>query len=80
MASELQIEANRRNAKKSRGPKSGAGKMTSSRNALRHGLARTQTGKNSAPDSLVSLISAYLGEDDETSLHDEASQERSAHA
>jgi branched-chain amino acid transport system ATP-binding protein len=26
------------------------------------------------------VISAYLGEDDETSSHDEASQEKSAHA
>jgi hypothetical protein len=62
MASELQIEANRKNAKKSGGPKSVAGKMRSSRNALRHGLARTQTSKVSAPDTLVNLISAYLGD------------------
>jgi Mg-chelatase subunit ChlI len=62
MASELQIEANRKNAKKSRGPKSVAGKMRSSRNALRHGLARTLTSQVSAPDSLESLISAYLGD------------------
>jgi hypothetical protein len=62
MASKLQIEANRKNAKKSRGPKSAAGKMRSSRNALRHGLARTQASKVSAPDSLANLISAYLGD------------------
>src|ERR1700712_1710657 len=60
MASELQIEANRKNAKKSRGPKSVAGKRTSSRNALRPGLARSQTSKVSAPDTLTNLISAYL--------------------
>jgi hypothetical protein len=62
MSSELQIEANRKNAKKSRGPKSVAGKKKSSRNALRHGLARTLTSKASAPDSLESLIRAYLGD------------------
>ena len=32
------IEANRRNAKKSTGPRSAAGKAKSSRNAVKHGL------------------------------------------
>lgn len=39
MASERQIEANRRNAKKSTGPRSRAGKKRTSRNAYRHGLS-----------------------------------------
>jgi hypothetical protein len=39
MASERQIAANRRNARKSTGPRSGAGKNRSSRNAYRHGLS-----------------------------------------
>jgi hypothetical protein len=39
MASERQIAANRRNAQKSTGPKSPAGKKRASRNAYRHGLA-----------------------------------------
>jgi hypothetical protein len=39
MASERQIAANRRNAKKSTGPRSQAGKKLASRNAYRHGLA-----------------------------------------
>src|SRR5262245_14794391 len=38
MASERQIAANRRNARKSTGPRSGGGKNRSSRNAYRHGL------------------------------------------
>jgi hypothetical protein len=38
MTSFRQIEANRRNALKSSGPKSLDGKRTSRRNALRHGL------------------------------------------
>jgi hypothetical protein len=58
MASELQIEANRKNAKKSRGPKTAAGKMKASRNALRHGLARAREAPSL--DSLVSSISSYL--------------------
>ena len=39
MASQKQIEANRRNAEKSTGPKSAEGKATVARNALKHGLA-----------------------------------------
>jgi hypothetical protein len=39
MASPRQNEANRNNAKRSTGPKTAGGKATSSRNALRHGLA-----------------------------------------
>src|SRR5882757_6094153 len=38
MATEKQIEANRRNAKHSKGPTSDDGKRKSSRNALKHGL------------------------------------------
>jgi len=39
MATEKQIRANRENAKRSTGPKSLAGRLRSSRNALRHGLS-----------------------------------------
>jgi hypothetical protein len=39
MASERQIAANRRNAQKSKGPKSGSGQKRSSKNAFRHGLS-----------------------------------------
>jgi hypothetical protein len=42
MASRKQIEANRRNARKSTGPRTAAGRATSSRNALRHGLTAKQ--------------------------------------
>jgi hypothetical protein len=38
MTSQKQIDANRANAKRSTGPRTAAGKMKSSRNALRHGL------------------------------------------
>jgi hypothetical protein len=38
MSSQKQIAANRRNGRKSRGPRTAAGKFVSSRNALRHGL------------------------------------------
>jgi hypothetical protein len=39
MASERQIAANRCNARRSTGPRSGAGRKRSSRNSFRHGLA-----------------------------------------
>ena len=38
MSSQKQTEANRRNGRKSRGPRTAVGKSFSSRNALRHGL------------------------------------------
>ena len=43
MASERQIAANRRNARKSTGPRSGAGSKRASRNAYRHGLTLSIT-------------------------------------
>jgi hypothetical protein len=39
MASERQIEANRRNARKSTGPRSKAGRRRAARNALKYGLS-----------------------------------------
>src|SRR5918999_1903169 len=51
MATERQIRANRRNALKSTGPRTKAGKAASSRNALRHGLTAQQVvieGENPA--------------------------------
>lgn len=43
MASAKQIEANRRNAEKSTGPKSSTGKQSSSLNSLKHGLLSQNT-------------------------------------
>jgi hypothetical protein len=42
MTSTAKIEANRRNAQQSTGPRTAEGKAASSRNALRHGLASQQ--------------------------------------
>jgi hypothetical protein len=42
MATKKQVEANRRNAKKSTGPKTSSGKGLASKNSLRHGLTAEQ--------------------------------------
>lgn len=44
MTNERQTSANRRNARKSTGPRSSAGKNWASRNAYRHGLTSTMSG------------------------------------
>ncbi len=55
MASSAQTRANRRNSKKSTGPKSAGGRKTSSQNATRHGI----TGK--AKESGIYAAAASLG-------------------
>lgn len=50
MASERQISANRRNATKSTGPRSTAGKQRASRNAYKHGLARSICDSETSKD------------------------------
>jgi hypothetical protein len=61
MASERQIAANRRNARKSTGPRSGAGKKRASRNAYRHGLTLSITSSAVVAKQLDNLVRKIAG-------------------
>jgi len=50
MATQAQIDANRRNAQKSTGPRTDAGKAAVRQNALRHGLCSTMVLMDSEPE------------------------------
>src|SRR5262245_19179619 len=62
MASERQIAANRRNARKSTGPHSGAGKKRASRNAYRHGLTLSITSTAAYAKQLAKLVREIAGD------------------
>lgn len=62
MTSQRKIESNRRNAKRSTGPKTSGGKTISSRNALKHGLASAAVPPRS---EAVKEFIAYLSKDDQ---------------
>jgi hypothetical protein len=59
MTSDRKIEANRRNSRKSRGPRTAAGKATASRNALKHGLAAL-THRQAMPSAEVEEFARAL--------------------
>ena len=61
MASERQIAANRRNAAKSTGPRSAAGKQRAGGNAVRHGLFSLAT-RRSALEEIEALAHSLAGE------------------
>jgi len=62
MASEQQIAANRRNARKSTGPRSGAGRKRASRNAYRHGLTLNITSTAAFAKQLDKLARKIAGD------------------
>jgi hypothetical protein len=61
MASERQIAANRRNARKSTGPHSGVGRTRASRNAYRHGLTLSMTSTAAFAKQLDKLVRKIAG-------------------
>jgi hypothetical protein len=60
MASDRKIAANRRNSRRSSGPRTVAGKLTVSRNALRHGLAAA-TLRDSGIAAEVDRLATAIG-------------------
>ncbi|WP_298884007.1 hypothetical protein [uncultured Bradyrhizobium sp.] len=60
MTSKRQIEANCRNAKRSTGPKTAAGKQSASQNAFRHGLSRAGHQPEDELDSIAQALVANL--------------------
>jgi hypothetical protein len=61
MATERQIVANRRNARKSTGPRSRAGKRRASRNAYRHGLSHGVAGAAAFGKQVEALAQKIAG-------------------
>jgi hypothetical protein len=72
MASEQQIAANRRNARKSTGPRSGAGKKRASRNAYRHGLTLSITSTAAYAKQLDNLVRKIAGDSEDAILLEHA--------
>jgi hypothetical protein len=62
MTSETKIAASRLNGKKSRGPKTLRGKLQSSRNAWRHGLAATPKAEPTASPAVKRMAKAICGD------------------
>jgi histone H3/H4 len=62
MASERQIAANRRNARKGTGPRSGAGRKRASRNAYRHGLTLSIASTKEYAKQLETLVRKIAGD------------------
>jgi hypothetical protein len=72
MTSDRKIAANRRNARRSSGPRTTAGKLEVSRNALRHGLAAmTHLNPGIAPE-LNRLATAIVGEHADPAAREQA--------
>src|SRR5436190_3691380 len=63
MVSQRQLEANRRNARKSAGPKTAAGRRTASQNARTHGLNAIAMRDASIQDAIAKLAAMICGGD-----------------
>lgn len=72
MATDRQLAANRQNGRKSDGPRSAAGKLRASRNALRHGLAAVINRPPLSKGDIERLARALCGNDDDPPLFEAA--------
>jgi hypothetical protein len=68
MSSERKKTANRRNSRKSTGPRTAAGRSKASRNALRHGLAAMTHRLPLSSGEIERLAKAICGDDDNPAL------------
>src|SRR6516225_1822317 len=72
MASERQIAANRRNARKSTGPRSAAGKKRAGCNAYRHGLSVSMSSNAAFAKELDRLVREIAGDTEDAILLERA--------
>lgn len=72
MTSNRKVEANRRNSRKSCGPRTAAGKSIASRNALRHGLAAITCRRSVPPGEIEQFAHALCGGDNDPVLFAQA--------
>jgi hypothetical protein len=72
MASERKIAANRRNSLRSSGPRTVAGKLTVSHNALRHGLAAASPRDPGIAGEVDRLATAIGGENADAAQREQA--------
>lgn len=68
MSTERKIAASRLNGRKSRGPRTAAGKSIASRNALRHGLAAITHRLHAPSNDIERVANALCGNDKDPSL------------
>jgi hypothetical protein len=72
MASDRKIAANRRNSRRSSGPRTVTGKLTVSRNALRHGLAAVTLRDSGIATEVDRLATAIAGEHADAAQREQA--------
>jgi hypothetical protein len=78
MATDKQVEANRRNAQRSTGPRTAAGKFNSSRNSLRHGLSSARGIGEESDTEMNALALEIAGEKARFEKFDAATEAASA--
>jgi len=79
MTSQKKIEANRRNAERSTGPRTKLGKAKSAQNARKHGLATTGSWSPAMASRVEKLTDVFAGPDATREKRDQAKKVARAH-